>query len=1544
MSKHRKAKLAAWALCLTVMTGASVSNASNSTMYIDANGFIYPSATSSDAGSSITTINLGATGKISAGTLTLGGIMTGSTSGSTPRTLTSDQLGNIEDTISASKTVDASSGLTLGNTSVITTGAVQGDTFRNTSGTFSVSKDGLITAVGLTTTGGVTVDGSITVGNNANGKNIAIEGDNGTITGAQSIESVALTTNSLHVGIGSNNIKLESSVDSSGTGHGTVTVGNDSKDQTIINNGTVTASGAITGGTNSMIGGVSLGDNNTSGAVSGVTLLDGATVTAVPAAAGTSGGLAVSGVTLNNGSISAVSGTFSGAITGGKNSTIGGVSLGDKGIFGAVNGIISLDGATVLADDGGGLTVSGITLHNGSISAARGTFSGAITGGNNSTIGGVSLGDNNTSGAVSGVASLDGAAVSSDANGGLAISGVTLHNGSISAAGGNFKVDSSGAVTGGTNSTIGGVSLGTNNTSGAVSGVTSLDGAAVSSGTNGDLTVSGVTLNQGVISTGNTANTTRIDKSGMVVTSNTGSTNIGADVATFTNQQGSTSIQGDTITTDTVKTNTLQLGNGTTYAVQLDSDGSALLADGHFQVAADGSLTVTDTNKNNMFTITAADGAVTAADGNFTIDSTGAVTAASGTFTNGLSAASGLFSVDGTSGTITLGTDESNQTIISGGRFQSIYTDEQGKQSIVDLTAGYRDIALYDGNGTDSRQYATATRILNTVKSDSDSDYVYSSTDIRKDSITDTIKEVSRPANDRDRVSSSDNPSSHFNITKKTLDSTADTIENGADTTTVTESATSFSVQGASGHGLATDTTTGQTTVATTDGTTTLDGGTASFVNGADSVSIKNGSAVFTSATAGTSSKQGTTTTIDGGTISTDTLTVQKIVLGETMVDSTGAPIDGTGSALTISSDGSIRAASGNFQVSKEGYVTNHFAGNSTGDTVDFSTDTNGVQASYVNDGNGQRTTSTLADGMITASVSSNHSNNMSVETATGSQNTIINTAAAGIQVNMSGKTSTESQNTIIDTTQPTTHINSIMNTASDNTTIVASGAAAGTNELTASAATTTLSDGTNTSAVTTTAVGGTKFTSTTADTAFNGGSATSTVINGNTITTGQLTTDSLVITGSSSTGSTAGGQTNGAIVMGGDGSFSSKVKSAMDSTITSTFASNINGVTAEATRGTNAAKNDVTATAVTSEVTDGTYTGSSDVTASQVTHGVANANGSVQASSVNTVDAATNLANTTDTVKDGNGSNVTVHGSTTNAQTITDTAGNSNSIIHDATGSSATVTNGTSTNTTVTNAVNTTQTIGTTTFTNDTTGAATTVAGHTATVTGSDVTINSGETGQIRLSDMGQVSNINTNIQGSTVVDSLNTEYAQRVAADINLSNRIDDVSGRLNRVGAMSAAIANLKTMGYDPAAPTEITAAVGGYKGDKAIALGINHYSNRDVMLTISYAQSGSENMGGFGATFRVGRSNAKDVIEEQRRKTQKRIEEAQARAIAAHELYQKAAQDAVLDKKEAALDSNKEIRQSAKEEADAKREYENVKEKYNKDLAPSFQVKN
>jgi len=147
--------------------------------------------------------------------------------------------------------------------------------------------------------------------------------------------------------------------------------------------------------------------------------------------------------------------------------------------------------------------------------------------------------------------------------------------------------------------------------------------------------------------------------------------------------------------------------------------------------------------------------------------------------------------------------------------------------------------------------------------------------------------------------------------------------------------------------------------------------------------------------------------------------------------------------------------------------------------------------------------------------------------------------------------------------------------------------------------------------------------------------------------------------------------------------------------------------------------------------------------------------------------------------------------------------------------------------------------------------------------ISGGDVKIKDKNAKEIKLSDLGHLGYLDPELTANpeyngTAVGAFNAEAAIRRGEIARLDNRIDELDTRVNKVGAMAAAIASLKSIGYSPEAPTEFSVSVGQYKGKTGIALGFFHYPNKDFMLNFSLSSSSGEMMGGIGATWRFGKA--------------------------------------------------------------------------------------
>ena len=103
--------------------------------------------------------------------------------------------------------------------------------------------------------------------------------------------------------------------------------------------------------------------------------------------------------------------------------------------------------------------------------------------------------------------------------------------------------------------------------------------------------------------------------------------------------------------------------------------------------------------------------------------------------------------------------------------------------------------------------------------------------------------------------------------------------------------------------------------------------------------------------------------------------------------------------------------------------------------------------------------------------------------------------------------------------------------------------------------------------------------------------------------------------------------------------------------------------------------------------------------------------------------------------------------------------------------------------------------------------------------------------------------------------------------SADIqNLRNevyeRIDNVKDEVRDVGSLSAALAGLHPMQYDPKAPAQVMAALGHYKDRQAVAVGASYYFNDRFMMSTGIALSGekkTKTMANIGFTLKLGKGS-------------------------------------------------------------------------------------
>lgn len=889
-------------------------------------------------------------------------------------------------------------------------------------------------------------------------------------------------------------------------------------------------------------------------------------------------------------------------------------------------------------------TIGGVEIKGGNVTTATGTIQGntisdgagaTLTGGkitaNEGKIGNVEI---SAAGEVTGVKSIKASTFKVDEENYLNGNGITAKGGKI----GEVKIE-------GNTLNIGSTKL--DKTEGITTNKLTIDGMTLTDTKldtgNATFEVNGVEFKQGQVTAmagkGFVAGTSSFKQGSLIVDDNNkleatnGLTTEKATVkgnldvtgnATFGTAGSQTTIDGDVITTDTLKANKLILGASGAATVVVDKDGSLKAANEKFVVDKDGALK--------------------AADGAFTVAKDGE--------TN-------------------FKKDDNNLSSINGGNIWAKATDVDNHTS---------SVLLHDSKGLHVR----GTKAGETSAFDFDA-------------------------------------------------ATGISTFTGQDSTTTTVNGSVITSTKATGN------------------TGVLDGSNLTLTNGANKTVMTAGGVTFTGKQ-GASTQHGDTTTIDGGIITTDTLKVQRIQLGEKIVDErTGKEI---GSGVTLAADGGFTAAGGNFKVvggatGSRGSITNVVGDDNSGKTV-FETNQQGANMSFKK--GDVKSEVAVADGKAEMAVGAN----AAVTTTDG-------------KVEIKGGTQTV--------------------TTTDAGTVFDNGSSA-----------------------------------------VRPGGATTTIINGNEITTGKITTDQLVITGQ---GNAHG---NGSIAFGGNGTIKSDINDGTTNGKNTSFETTLDGVNTKVTNGTTTTENKVTAEGNSNTVKQ------DDTHKSEFNQGLTSIGGVVTNGEIKVaqkLDGATGLL--TNEVTDANGSSKLEQSGT--GLTYTDSAN----------------------------------------------------AGNATRIDSSDVSIGSktDPDKRINLSDLGQIDELDKELTGRdeyknnpTAVGGINAEAAIRREEVARLDGRINDVNDRVNKVGAMAAAIASLKSIGYDPQAPSEFSIGLGQYKGETGVAMGFFHYPNKNFMINVSLSTAGGETMGGIGATWRFGHKSPQKLLEEQR-------EEQAKKELAAAEKYQAAA---------------------------------------------------
>ena len=91
------------------------------------------------------------------------------------------------------------------------------------------------------------------------------------------------------------------------------------------------------------------------------------------------------------------------------------------------------------------------------------------------------------------------------------------------------------------------------------------------------------------------------------------------------------------------------------------------------------------------------------------------------------------------------------------------------------------------------------------------------------------------------------------------------------------------------------------------------------------------------------------------------------------------------------------------------------------------------------------------------------------------------------------------------------------------------------------------------------------------------------------------------------------------------------------------------------------------------------------------------------------------------------------------------------------------------------------------------------------------------------------------------------------------NITNKVEKLGTRINKVGAGAAALAALHPLDFDPDDKWDIAAGYGNYKDAHAVSVGAFYRPNEDTMFSVGGSFGGGENMVNAGVSLKLGQGN-------------------------------------------------------------------------------------
>lgn len=140
------------------------------------------------------------------------------------------------------------------------------------------------------------------------------------------------------------------------------------------------------------------------------------------------------------------------------------------------------------------------------------------------------------------------------------------------------------------------------------------------------------------------------------------------------------------------------------------------------------------------------------------------------------------------------------------------------------------------------------------------------------------------------------------------------------------------------------------------------------------------------------------------------------------------------------------------------------------------------------------------------------------------------------------------------------------------------------------------------------------------------------------------------------------------------------------------------------------------------------------------------------------------------------------------------------------------------------------------------------------------------------------KITNVADGILSPTSTDAVNGSQLYEISRKIegqgldelkkDLKQDYKKIKNEMRGIGSLSAALAGLHPMQYDPYAPSQLMAAVGSYREKQAIAVGLSHYFTSHVMMSAGVALSDEKKtstMANLGVTWKFGKGGSQASVE-------------------------------------------------------------------------------